>query len=140
HDAVLVLGEDITQTSSRVALSVRQAAKNQALKMAAAVQTQPWLAEPVQRIAQGALSPIYVIDVTQTKLDDISKVSVVATPEDITKLGFKVASEIANLADDLAQIDAPNTEQSADTDPMQALAQQIAYALIKADKPLVVSG
>lgn len=140
HDAVLVLGEDITQTSSRVALSVRQAAKNQALKMAAAVQTQPWLAEPVQRIAQGALSPIYVIDVTQTKLDDISKVSVVATPEDITNLGFKVASEIANLADDLAQIDAPNTEQSADTDPMQALAQQIAYDLIKADKPLVVSG
>ena len=140
HDAVLILGEDITQTSSRVALSVRQAAKNEALKMAAAVQTQPWLAEPVQRIAQGALSPVYIIDVTQTKLDDISKVSVVATPEDITKLGFKVASEIANLADDLAQISAPDVEQSASTDPMQALAQQIAYDLIKADKPLVVSG
>lgn len=27
HDAVLILGEDITQTSARVALSVRQAAK-----------------------------------------------------------------------------------------------------------------
>ena len=140
HDAVLILGEDITQTSSRVALSVRQAAKNEALKMAAAVQTQPWLAEPVQRIAQGALSPVYIIDVTQTKLDDISKVSVVATPEDITNLGFKVASEIANLADDLAQISAPVVEQSADTDPMQALAQQIAYDLITANKPLVVSG
>lgn len=140
HDAVLILGEDITQTSSRVALSVRQAAKNEALKMAAAVQTQPWLAEPVQRIAQGALSPVYIIDVTQTKLDDISKVSVVATPEDITTLGFKVADEIASLADDLAQIGAPNTEQNADTEPMQALAQQIAYDLITANKPLVVSG
>ncbi|ALF59192.1 NADH-quinone oxidoreductase subunit NuoG [Psychrobacter urativorans] len=140
HDAVLILGEDITQTSSRVALSVRQAAKNEALKMAAAVQTQAWLAEPVQRIAQGALSPVYIIDVTQTKLDNISKVSVVATPEDITTLGFKVADEIASLADDMAQIVAPNTEQSADTDPMQALAQQIAYDLITADKPLVVSG
>ena len=145
HDAVLVLGEDITQTSSRVALSVRQAAKNEGLKMAAALQTQPWLAEPVKRIAQDALSPVYVIDVTQTKLEDISKVSVVATPEDITKLGFKVADEIANFADDLSDIVDPQAaEQDADasteTDGMQALAKQIAYDLIQADKPLVVSG
>jgi len=141
HDAVLVLGEDITQTSSRVALSVRQAAKNEGLKMAAALQTQPWLAEPVKRIAQDALSPVYVIDVTQTKLEDISKVSVVATPEDITKLGFKVADEIANFADDLAEIRDPQAAYaSAEIDGMQALAQQIAYDLIQADKPLVVSG
>ena len=145
HDAVLVLGEDITQTSSRVALSVRQAAKNEGLKMAAALKTQPWLAEPVKRIAQDALSPVYVIDVTQTKLEDISKVSVVATPEDITKLGFKVADEIASFADDLADIADPqtaeqNTDASPDNDGMQALAQQIAYDLIQADKPLVISG
>ncbi|MGP4865136.1 NADH-quinone oxidoreductase subunit NuoG [Psychrobacter sp. T6-5] len=145
HDTVLVLGEDITQTSSRVALSVRQAAKNEGLKMAAALQTQPWLAEPVKRIAQDALSPVYVIDVTQTKLEDISKVSVVATPEDITKLGFKVADEIANFADDLVEITDPQAVEqdanaSTETDGMQALAQQIAYDLIQADKPLVVSG
>ncbi|MDE4455187.1 NADH-quinone oxidoreductase subunit NuoG [Psychrobacter sp. DAB_AL62B] len=143
HDAVLVLGEDITQTSPRVALSIRQAAKNEALKMAAATKTQSWLAEPVKRIAQGAQSPVYIIDVTQTKLEDISKVSVVATPEDITKLGFKVANEIANFADDLAEIVNPQTaEQDANTDvdAMQALAQQIAYDLIQADKPLIVSG
>ena len=143
HDAVLVLGEDITQTSSRVALSIRQAAKNEAIKMAAAAKTQSWLAEPVKRIGQGVQSPVYIIDVIQTKLEDISKVSVVATPEDITKLGFKVADAIANLADDLAQIaDAQRAQQDADeaSDPMQALAQQIAYDLIQADKPLVVSG
>ncbi len=141
HDAVLVLGEDITQTSSRVALSVRQAAKNKGLKMAAALQTQPWLAEPVKRIAQDALSPVYVIDVTQTKLEDISKASVVATPEDIITLGFKVADEIAGLADDLTQIVAPQADTAErETDAMQALAQQIAYDLIQADQPLVVSG
>ena len=146
YDAVLVLGEDITQTSSRVALSVRQAAKNEGLKMAAALQTQPWLAEPVKRIAQDALSPVYVIDVTQTKLEDISKVSVVATPEDITKLGFKVAEEIAHFSDDLAKIahpqDSKQQDASADAniDGMQSLAQQIAYDLIQADKPLVISG
>ena len=149
HDAVLILGEDITQTSSRMALSIRQAAKNEAIKMAAAAKTQAWLAEPVQRIGQGALSPVYILDVSQTKLDDISKVSVVATPEDITALGFKVADEIANLAEDLSQIKDPQASNSDDdtaiqqadqTDPMQALAQQIAYDLIQADKPLIVSG
>ena len=149
HDAVLVLGEDITQTSSRVALSIRQAAKNEAIKMAAAAKTQAWLAEPVQRIGQSALSPVYIVDVSQTKLDDISKVSVVATPEDITALGFKVADEIANLAEDLSQIKDPQAansdsdtaiQQADQTDPMQALAQQIAYDLIQADKPLIVSG
>ena len=142
HDAVLVLGEDITQTSSRVALSVRQAAKNEGLKMAAALQTQAWLAEPVKRIAQDALSPVYVIDVIQTKLEDISKVSVVATPEDITKLGFKVADEIASLSDDLSEITDPQevTQPDSDIGAMQALAQQIAYDLIQADKPLVISG
>ena len=138
HDAVLVLGEDITQTSSRVALSIRQAAKNEAIKMAAATKTQSWLAEPVKRIGQGVQSPVYIIDVIQTKLEDISKVSVVATPEDITKLGFKVADEIANFANDLAEIAAPTSDS--DVDAMQALVQQIAYDLIQADKPLVVSG
>ena len=144
HDAVLVLGEDITQTSSRVALSIRQAAKNEAIKMAAATKTQSWLAEPVKRIGQGVQSPVYVIDVIQTKLEDISKVSVVATPEDITKLGFKVADAIASFGDDLAEIADPQTAQQdaddANTDGMQALAQQIAYDLIQADKPLVISG
>ena len=145
HDAVLILGEDITQTSSRVALSIRQAAKNEAIKMAAATKTQSWLAEPVKRIAQGAQSPVYVIDVTQTKLEDISKVSVVATPEDITKLGFKVADEIAKFDDNLVKIVDPqsnekDTNANIGADPMQALAQQIAYDLIQADKPLVVSG
>ena len=145
HDAVLILGEDITQTSSRVALSVRQAAKNEAIKMAAAAKTQAWLAEPVQRIAQGAVSPVYVIDVTQTKLDDISKASVVATPEDIIKLGFKIAEEIANFADDLTQIVNPAEQVLVDaandnSDGMHALAKQIAYDLIQADKPLVIAG
>ena len=140
HDAVLVLGEDITQTSSRVALSIRQAAKNEAIKMAAATKTQSWLAEPVKRIGQGVQSPVYVIDVIQTKLEDISKVSVVATPEDITKLGFKVADAIADFADDLAEIAEPTSDDDVNGDAMQALAQQIAYDLIQADKPLVVSG
>lgn len=142
HDAVLILGEDITQTSSRVALSVRQAAKNEAVKMAAALKTQEWLAEPVQRIGQTTYSPVYVVDVAQTKLDDISKVSCVATPEDIVSLGHAVATAIDKLADDMTAIQSPQaaTTAQSSTDPMRQLAEQIAYDLVTADQPLVVSG
>lgn len=148
HDAVLILGEDITQTSSRVALSVRQAAKNKSLKMAAALKTQEWLAEPVQRIGQKQYSPVYVVDVVQTKLDDISKVSCVATPEDIVSLGFAVASALNELPNDLDEIEqsadaydhSPEQSQRNADDPMTQLAQQIACDLLLADKPLVVSG
>ncbi len=44
-----------------MALSVRQAAKNKGKEMAAERRTQDWLAEPVQRIAQDAKSPIYIL-------------------------------------------------------------------------------
>ncbi|MEK5761092.1 hypothetical protein, partial [Acinetobacter variabilis] len=39
YDAVLILGEDLTQTAPRMALSVRQAAKNKAREMAAKTRT-----------------------------------------------------------------------------------------------------
>lgn len=140
HDAVFILGEDITQTSARVALAVRQAAKNKKVKMAEALRTQEWLAEPVQRIGQKELSPVYIADTVQTKLDDISKVSCVATPEDIAALGFAVADTINAVADNLDDVKADSEKAASDAEPMQALAQQIAYDLVLADKPLVVSG
>ncbi|MFP3459056.1 hypothetical protein R0J89_22660, partial [Psychrobacter sp. SIMBA_152] len=53
----------------------------------------------------------------------------------------KVAHEIANFADYLAERRDPQAaDASTETDGMQALAQQIAYDWIQADKPLVGSG
>ena len=72
YDAVLILGEDITQTSPRIALAVRQAAKNRAKQMADALKTPDFLAEPVARIGQKDYSPIFIVDVKDTRLDDIA--------------------------------------------------------------------
>lgn len=143
YDAVLVLGEDITQTSPRIALSVRQSAKNKAISMATALKTQEWLAEPVQRIGQKDYSPIFVLDVKQTKLDDIAKASCVATPQDIADMGFAIAEHISQLdtnklPKDLSIDISDNLlEQFSD---MQTFAKHIAQSLLKADKPLVISG
>lgn len=128
YDAVLILGEDLTQTAPRMALSVRQAAKNKGKEMAAERRTQDWLAEPVQRIAQDAKSPIYILAATQTRLADVAEGEVVASPNDIARLGFAVAAAVKG-----------ETVLGLDDDA-KAFAQTIADTLKAAKKPLVISG
>ncbi|TCM61792.1 NADH dehydrogenase subunit G [Acinetobacter calcoaceticus] len=128
YDAVLILGEDLTQTAPRMALSVRQAAKNKAKQMSADRRTQDWLAEPVQRIGQDEKSPIYILAATQTRLADVATGEVVASPNDIARLGFAVAAALKGaIILDL-------------NDDAKAFAEQIAATLKAAKKPLIISG
>ncbi|WP_269914919.1 NADH-quinone oxidoreductase subunit NuoG [Acinetobacter sp. HY1485] len=128
YDAVLILGEDLTQTAPRIALSVRQAAKNKAKQMAADRRTPDWLAEPVARIGQDEKSPIYILAATQTRLADVATGEVVASPNDIARLGFAVASALKN-----------ETLHGLDQDA-QDFATTIAQTLKDAKKPLVIAG
>lgn len=128
YDAVLILGEDLTQTAPRMALSVRQSAKNKAKQMAAEKRTQDWLAEPVQRIAQHAKSPVYILAATQTRLSDIAEAEVVASPNDIARLGFAVAAALKGES------------LSGLSDDAQVFAKTMAETLKAAKKPLVISG
>lgn len=128
YDAVLILGEDLTQTAPRMALSVRQSAKNKAKQMAADRRTQDWLAEPVKRIGQDANSPIYILAATQTRLADIAEGEVVASPNDIARLGFAIAAGVNG--DAILGLD----------DDAKAFAQTIADTLKAAKKPLIISG
>ncbi len=128
YDAVLILGEDLTQTAPRMALSVRQAAKNKAKQMAADRRTQEWLAEPVKRIGQDANSPIYILAATQTRLADVAEGEVVASPNDIARLGFAVAASLTGAAVNGLDDDA------------KAFAQTIADTLKAAKKPLIIAG
>lgn len=128
YDAVLILGEDLTQTAPRMALSVRQAAKNKAKQMAADRRTPDWLAEPVARIGQDEKSPIYILAATQTRLADVATGEVVASPNDIARLGFAVAAAVKS--ENVLGLD----------DDTKAFAQTIADTLKAAKKPLVIAG
>ncbi len=128
YDAVLILGEDLTQTAPRIALSVRQAAKNKAKEMAAQRKTAEWLAEPVQRIGQNAKSPIYILAATQTRLSDVAEAEVVASPNDIARLGFAVAAAVKG--DAITGL----------SDDAKSFAETMANTLKAAKKPLVISG
>ena len=130
HDAVFVLGEDLTQTAARIALALRQAAKGKATDIAEAAGIQSWHQAAVDNIAQGALHPVFIATVEQTRLDDIAAESVQAAPDDLARLGFAVAHAIDPSAPAVAGLEAEALQ----------LAQRIAEALLAAKRPLLVSG
>ena len=130
HDAIFVLGEDLTQTAARLALALRQAVKGKATEIAAGARIQDWHMAAVQNVAQHARHPLFIASVTETRLDDAAAESVHAAPADLARIGFAVAHAIDPSAPAVDGLDAE----------AQALVQRIADALINAQRPLIVSG
>ena len=130
YDAVLVLGEDLTQTGARVALSVRQAVKGKARQMAAAQKVADWQIAAIMNIGQHAKHPLFVTNVDQTRLDDIAAWSYRAPVEDQARLGFAIANALDETAPAVSGID---RELSGKIDV-------VVQALAGAKKPLIISG
>ena len=130
HDAVFILGEDLTQTAARMALALRQAVKGKATEIAASMKIQDWHMAAVQNVAQDALHPLFIASVTATRLDDIAEACVHAAPADLARIGFAVAHAIDPSAPAVNGLDA-------DVGELVAL---IAEALLEAKRPLIVSG
>lgn len=130
HDAVFVLGEDLTQTAARMALALRQAVKGKAEAMADAMRVQPWLDAAVKNIGQHELHPLFIASLSDTRLDDVAEECVHAAPADLARIGFAVAHAIDPSAPAVDGLDVEAVE----------LAQRIAAALLAAKRPLIVSG
>ena len=127
YDAVLVLGEDITQTGARVALAVRQAVKGKAREMAAAQKVADW---QILNIGQRAKHPLFVTNVDDTRLDDIAAWTYRAPVEDQARLGFAIAHA---LDDSAPAVDGLSQD-------LQGKVDVIVQALAGAKKPLIISG
>lgn len=130
HDAIFVLGEDLTQTAARMALALRQAVKGKATEIAAGARIQDWHMAAVQNVAQHVLHPLFIASVAETRLDDVAAESVHAAPADLARIGFAVAHAIDPSAPAVDGLEAE----------AQALVQRIADALLAAQRPLIVSG
>lgn len=105
YDAVLVLGEDLTQVGARVALSVRQAVKGKARDMAAAQKVADWQIAAILNIGQNAKHPLFITNVDETRLDDIAAWSYRAPVEDQARLGFAIASALDETAPAVTDFD-----------------------------------
>lgn len=130
HDAILILGEDLTQTAARLALAVRQAVKGKAIELAAKQGVQSWLAAAVKNIAQHEKNPLIIASVANTSLDDVATDTIHASPEMIAQLGCAIAHELDDRAPAVDNI----------SPALLAKAKQIATVLASANKPLIISG
>ena len=126
-DVVLVLGEDVTNTAPRLALALRQSVRNLANELASEARIPLWQDEAVRNLAQDQLSPLFVIAMSDTPLDDVAEQCMTLAPNDIANFGYSIAGKIdASL---------PGVATAQD-----ALAERIADALKNAKRPLIVSG
>jgi NADH-quinone oxidoreductase subunit G len=129
-DAVLVLGEDVTNVAPRLALALRQAVRQQPLRQADKLRIPRWQDAAARELIQQQTGPLFIATPSCTRLDDVATETCRAAPDDVARLGFAVAHALS--------ADAPPVP--ALSDEMWALASRIAQELRQAERPLVVSG
>jgi len=129
-DAIVILGEDLTNTAPLLALSLRQAVRGKELEAAAKLNIPQWHDSGVRNAGQGARNPLFIASPVDTKLDDIARKTYHAEPEDIARLGFAIAHELDSSAPAIPGL----------AKEIALLAREIAQSLKNAKRPLIVSG
>jgi NADH-quinone oxidoreductase subunit G len=129
-DAVLVLGEDATNTAPMLALALRQAAAVVPRRQAQRIGVPAWNDAAFREAMQESIGPVFVATAAPTKLDDAARRTFRGAPEEIARLGEAVAHAL----------DASQPEPAGLSADARALAEEIAAALRGAERPLVVSG
>jgi NADH-quinone oxidoreductase subunit G len=129
-DAVLVLGEDVSNTAPRVALALRQSVRQQPMEMTDKMKIPRWLDHAVREAVQHETGPLFVATPNATRLDDAATGAYRAAPDDIARLGFAVAHALDS--------EAPAAPGLADD--VRQMAESIAQTLKAAKRPLVVAG
>ncbi len=129
-DAVLILGEDITNTAPMAALAVRQATRNKPLELGVKAGIPSWNDTAQRELAQDLKSPVFIAFPFQTQLDELAEDTFRASFEDIANLGFAIASAFHESAPPLKFM----------SDEMLKMAQKIYNILIEAKNPLIITG
>jgi NADH-quinone oxidoreductase subunit G len=129
-DAVLVLGEDVTNTAPMLALALRQSVRCEPVETAKKLKIPEWDDKAVREATQQQKGPLFIATPNATRLDDVATQTYRAAPDDIARLGFAVARALNPNAPDV-----PNL-----SDETRALVATIAEKLKNAKRPLVVAG
>ncbi|WP_226648520.1 NADH-quinone oxidoreductase subunit NuoG [Microbulbifer variabilis] len=128
-DAILIIGEDIYNTAPRIALAVRQAARNRQKKQAQDLKIPLWQDTSVRQL-EGDPSPIIFIGTEFTELTDIATTTLFESPERVTLFTQALTQEISK-----------SSKQSTEISPeFQKEVNHTAEILLKATNPLIISG
>ncbi|MEO8718706.1 MAG: NADH-quinone oxidoreductase subunit NuoG [Burkholderiales bacterium] len=129
-DAVLILGEDVSNTAPMMALALRQAVRQQPQRAIEKLHIPSWDDHAVREAIQKRHGPLFIASMSATRLDDIATDIFRGAPADLARLGHAVANALDADAPAVAGL----------SDEMRALAAAIASALRTAERPLVLSG
>ena len=75
-DAIVVVGEDITNVAPRIALALRQSVRNKAKELAGGCNIPIWQDAAVKELAQHDRSPLAILSSYATRLDDLSLIHI----------------------------------------------------------------
>jgi NADH-quinone oxidoreductase subunit G len=128
--AVLLLGEDVTNTAPMLGLAIRRSGHATAVTNALAQGIDPFNDAAVREANNNALPILFVATPTPTRLDDIATVVYHAPPEDIARLGFAIAHALDSSA---------QQPQGLSNDILE-MSEIIAQGLSRVIRPTVVSG
>jgi len=129
-DAVVILGEDVTNTAARISLALRQSVRNLGKEMARAMKFPDWQDAAIRQLTMDRKSPLFILSPHATRLDDIAAKVHIASAEDSARIGYAIATAIDGNAPGVTGL---NKDE-------QALVKTIADALKNAKQPLIVSG
>jgi len=129
-DAVLVLGEDVTNVAPMVALALRQSVRQKPMEICDEIGLTRWADAAVRETVQDRKGPLFIATTAGAKLDDVATRTFHGAPDDLARLGFAVARELSAEAPVAPDI----------PDELASLVREIAEALLAAKRPLVVSG
>lgn len=129
-DAVLVLGEDVTNTAPVLALNLRQLLYRKTAGGLEKAKVTHWNDTPVREAEQFEKRVLYIATPSGTRLDDMALKTFNAHPDELARVGFAVASMLDQSSPALAEI----------SEEERALADEIASFLNAAARPLIVSG
>lgn len=132
YDAIFILGEDITQTGSRIALSIRQAVNKGKMhqKKSEFKDIFEWQSAAIINITHDIKYPLLITGIDKTKLDDIAMLTYYDSLQNQARFGFAVAHALDNAAPEVI-----------DFDPVLCKKLNIAVQiLMNSRKPLIISG
>ena len=129
-DAVLVLGEDVSNVAPLLELALRQSILRKPSAIAKKLHIEPWNDAAIREALQTEKGPLFIATTGATDLDDVATYAYRSAPEDIARLGLAVANKLDPDAPEVVGL----------SDNVGSLARTIAGALREAERPLVISG
>lgn len=129
-DAVLVLGEDLSNTAPMLALALLQSIRQKPMEITEKLKLPKWDDAGVRNAIQKEKGPLFIATPLNTKLDPVATRTFRAVPDDIARLGFLVANILDSRS---SRVEGLSAE-------VQSLGEEIAMALKGARRPLVISG